>query len=74
MLSSELPNEAVWISCCSGFPRPLKGQHHTRLVPRGDTNCSGEGEHRGAIPRLSLNDKGSGKGLVQCSLAHSHPP
>lgn len=24
VLSSELPNEAVWISCCSGFPRPLR--------------------------------------------------
>lgn len=67
MLSSELPNEAVWISCCSGFPRPLKGQHLTRSMPGWDTNPSGEGEHRGAIPRFSLNAKGMTRGWSSTS-------
>lgn len=73
VLSSELPNEAVWISCCSGFPRPLKGQHRTRSGPGWNIDHSGEGEHRGAIPRLSLNAKGSDKGLVQYFLAALTP-
>lgn len=60
MLSSELPNEAVWISCCSGFPRPLKGQHRTWRGPGWVTGHAGENEHR-----LNLNAKGSGEGLVQ---------
>lgn len=65
MLSSELPNEAVWISCCSGFPRPLKGQHRrTRRGPGWDTDHAGESEHRRALPRLNLNAKGGGEGLV----------
>lgn len=73
MLSSELPNEAVWISCCSGFPRPLKGQHHTRNGPGWDTNYSCKGEHRGAIPKFGLIAKGSDEGLVQYFLTALTP-
>lgn len=73
VLSSELPNEAVWISCCSGFPRPLKGQHRTRSGPGWDTDHSCEGEHRGAIPGLSLIAKGRDEGLVQYFLAALTP-
>lgn len=53
VLSSELPNEAVWISCCSGFPRPLKGQHHSRSVPGGTPSALVRVSKKGLSPGLA---------------------